>query len=158
VLKNTTQICALITIVGIGSPIQLIAWFLNIKPDNQLAGLETSEQADRKIGAKAEEGKEGDDDFQQVRNIEAEGENPFENQSETSQTDMFVRAGVDNEEAAVDLINKSFEDLISERTYPNILRNFKNFDKAFMMPVFKRKTRLSSTERVNGSQGLSSFI
>lgn len=37
VLKTTTQICALITTIGIGSPIQLLSKCLNIKTDKEIA-------------------------------------------------------------------------------------------------------------------------
>jgi hypothetical protein len=37
VLKSTMQVCSLMLIVGIGSPLQLIAKILNIKPDKEIA-------------------------------------------------------------------------------------------------------------------------
>ena len=36
VLKTTTQICALITIVGVGAPISLLARCFNIRPDKEI--------------------------------------------------------------------------------------------------------------------------
>jgi hypothetical protein len=37
------------------------------------------------------------------------------------------------------MINKSFDSLIRESTYPIAIRWFLNFDKKFMMPIFKKK-------------------
>lgn len=63
VLRTTTQICALALIVGVGSPIQLIAYIFGIKPDNE----------------SALEKQEGDDNFEKV---EGEGKKPEEEGAE----------------------------------------------------------------------------
>ena len=52
----------------------------------------------------------------------------------------------ENEEDAVNLIDRTFDDLIKEKTYPWLITKFKEFDKAYMMPVFKRKTDLSASQ------------
>lgn len=41
------------------------------------------------------------------------------------------------------MIDHSFNDLIKEGTYPTLLQKWLDFDKTYMMPIFKRKTELS---------------
>jgi hypothetical protein len=36
--------------------------------------------------------------------------------------------------------------LIKENTYPWLITKFKDFDKNYMMPIFKRKTDLSGSQ------------
>lgn len=131
VLKTTTQICALITIVGIGSPIQLLARIFNIKPDKEVA----EDKRKARLAKSAEDVAHGDDDF--VKADAAEG-------SENAGSEIDF-ANCENEQDALTLIDKSFDDLIKENTYPWLITKFKNFDKNYMMPIFKRKTDLSGS-------------
>ena len=135
VLKTTTQICALITIVGVGSPLQLLAKIFSIKPDKEVA--------EEKRLAKLETGSalatnDNDDGF-----VKAEADQPGPDDNQGSDLDFNM---CENENDALNLINQSFDDLIKEKTYPWIITKFKDFDKYYMMPIFKRRTDLSASQ------------
>jgi len=62
VIATTAQICALSLIVGIGSPLQLIAYVLGVKPDGEVAEeeaklIKNAEGAEKKLDALVEEAK-----------------------------------------------------------------------------------------------------
>ena len=62
ILKTTTQICALALIIGVGSPLQLFAKCLDIKPDHEIL-----------IDAVEEEDKAQDvDGFHKVKEVDVE--------------------------------------------------------------------------------------
>ena len=127
VLKNTVQICALITIVGVGAPIQLLAKIFNIKPDKERA----AEAAKKRLEA-------GTDDFLKVPDgAELNDATSTGNLSKNSDT----LAACEDEGAVIDKINESFEQLIQEKTYPKLIQAFKDFDKNYMMPLFKRTNK-----------------
>lgn len=52
-----------------------------------------------------------------------------------------VLAAFGDEGAVIDKINESFEQLIKEKTYPKLIQAFKDFDKNYMMPIFKRQSK-----------------
>lgn len=126
VLKNTVQICSLITIVGIGAPIQLLAKIFNIKPDKEKA----AEAAQKKLEGAS-------DDFLKVPEGEVNDATSTGNLSKNSDT----LAACGDEEEVIDKINESFEQLIQENTYPKMIQAFKDFDKKYMMPMFKRTNK-----------------
>jgi len=68
ILRTTTQICALALIVGIGSPIQLLAYIFGIKPDSELA-LEKQE-GDDNFEKVEEEGKKAGEEGEGRLNME----------------------------------------------------------------------------------------
>lgn len=50
-------------------------------------------------------------------------------------------AACGDEDQVIDKINESFEQLIQEKTYPKMIQAFKDFDKQYMMPIFKRQSK-----------------
>ena len=139
ILRTTTQICALALIVGIGSPIQLIAYIFGIKPDDE----------------KAKEGPKGADGFAKVaEDAQKAGEEGAErlNMDGFSHDSQFSRAGAKDEEDVAEMIDRSFYDLIQEDTFPWLLQKWLHFDLKYMMPMFKRKTLLSGTGQGLGGQ------
>jgi hypothetical protein len=47
-----------------------------------------------------------------------------------------------DENEAIDKLNESLDALIEEDTYPSMIKKFRDFDKNYMMPIFKRPTHL----------------
>jgi hypothetical protein len=47
-----------------------------------------------------------------------------------------------DENEAIDKLNESLDALIDEDTYPTMIKKFRDFDKNYMMPIFKRPTHL----------------
>ena len=116
-LRTTTQICAVITIVGVGSPLQLFAKCFNILPDKELREL---------MRQRAEE---NGDDYQNM-----EGE-----QIDLNSHSSFHKYSFEDEDEAIDRIDRSFDALIKEKTYPGVLGWFLKLDKKYLMPLFKRR-------------------
>lgn len=112
VLKTTTQICALITTIGIGSPIQLLAKCFNIKTDKEIA---------------LEQG--GDDGFLKADAVEA---------GEGTSNRSF--AGVDENEV-IGKIDAEFQELVDDEDFefPWLIGKWIEFDSKVMLPLFKRK-------------------
>jgi hypothetical protein len=108
VLKNTVQICALITIVGIGAPIQLLAKIFGIKPDKEVA-LEAKK---RKLEAAA-----SGDEFLKI----PDGPDVDTLSVGGISKNSDLQLGAADENAAIDQINESFEALIKEKTYPYLI-------------------------------------
>jgi hypothetical protein len=50
-------------------------------------------------------------------------------------------AGCADENEAIDKLNESLDALINENTYPSMIEKFRDFDKKYMMPIFKRPTK-----------------
>jgi len=51
-------------------------------------------------------------------------------------------AGCADENEVIDKLNESLDALIKEKTYPAMIEKFRDFDKKYMMPIFKRPTKL----------------
>lgn len=171
ILRNTTQICALALIVGIGAPIQLLAYWLGIKPDSEVQKQKkaikdhiikksrTLKGAEEKVN----ENLLGDDDFKKVKknktgadlDSDDEFKHSVSNVSHRSQlledvTDNF--AGCHNEQEVLDLIQKQFYELIGENTYPWIIEKWVKFDNDVLMPCFKRPYKIKNRNQDNLSE------
>ena len=145
ILQTTTQICALALIVGVGSPLQLFAKCLDIKPDHEIS-IDAVEEEDRAQDV---------DGFRKVKEVDVEDLSNAQNQQQQKNQHLlsvndvasqngcsslhFSKAEWQSETAVVQLIDQSFESLIREETYPWAIKNFLWFDRTYMMPMFKRK-------------------
>lgn len=104
-----------------------MAKIFDIKPDKEKA----AEAAQKKLEA-------GSDDFLKVPDgADVNDATSVGNISKNSDT----LAACENEGAVIDKINESFEQLIQEKTYPKMIQAFKDFDKNYMMPIFKRTNK-----------------
>lgn len=121
VLKTTTQICALITTIGIGSPIQLLAKCFGIRTDQEVA-LDAG----------------GDDGF-----LKADGAAVADGTSS--------RAGSCQDEGEViGKIDAEFQELIDDPDFefPWLIGKWLEFDSKVMLPLFKRKTVLKCDQEM----------
>lgn len=104
-----------------------MARIFNIKPDKEVA----AELAKKKL-----EG--GSDDFLKIPDG-GEFNDAVSVGNISKNSDTLAACG--DEGAVIDKINESFEQLIKENTYPKFIQAFKDFDKHYMMPVFKRQNK-----------------
>ena len=120
-----------------------MAKIFNIKPDKEVAEEKRRSKLEKSASDIAQG---GDDDFLKADDAAADADAGSQKGSEID------FANCENEQDALTLIDKSFDDLIKENTYPWLITKFKDFDKNYMMPIFKRKTDLSGS-----SMGKSGF-
>jgi hypothetical protein len=104
-----------------------LAKIFNIKPDKEVAA---------ELAKKRAEG--GSDDFLKIPDGE-EVNDAVSVGNVSKNSDVLAACG--DEDAVIDKINESFEQLIKEKTYPKFIQAFKDFDKKYMMPVFKRQNK-----------------
>ena len=119
-----------------------MARVFNIRPDKEVAEERKREKIEKSASDIAQAA--DDDGFVKADDTAAEG-------SEKAGSEIDF-ANCENEQDALTLIDKSFDDLIKENTYPWIITKFKDFDKNYMMPIFKRRTDLNDS-----SMGRSQF-
>ena len=160
ILKTTTQICALALIVGVGSPLQLFARCLNIKPDREALLDMVEDTAAKRAPA--------GDDFHKVEDVDQEDAADTHSQTlapkpehhqrghllsvndahsdqhraislQAGSSLHFSKAEWQSETAVVQLIDHSFDSLVREGTYPWAIEHFLWFDRKYMMPCFKRR-------------------